>query len=489
MKDAAVALLVAVAVLVIGAAVFFTTPSLQSRATRDAAQADLLAETARRQLGRYQPSLALVKAFLPDADWTAATAQPDPEAITRQVQDNARYIEQVDQVLRDLNTAYDAARSSVPQGSRDLMLAWGFPEPLIEDAFHFAGESGKRADQYRQRLRGNLPPTPDPRLSGLGAGPTQQSRALRGALQRVSAQYAANHKLLDDAAGQLNRALRLLPNHVAANRLLAMVEFQRALQNRFEGLGLRRLAERYRPRLVELAATAQALKARADAVHNQRNIQLTLDQLDQPDRQLRARIDRQRDMVSQLQAELTARTQQVEALRAAARQARRDYEDALHASYDPDVPSAFADHLRNLQQAGRTMSAAAAQLEAAEQGTVVGVRLDPPGDLLAGRYLPAPGASQGEYLPGLAAISRQLAIEQTRLERTQAALQDLATRSDQLQQLRTHLAEELERYDSQLAARLGAAAKKRAESFALPQLAEGFRQLLQGAVCRGAKEP
>ncbi len=43
--------------------------------------------------------------------------------------------------------------------------------------------------------------------------------------------------------------------------------------------------------------------------------------------------------------------------------------------------------------------------------------------------------------------------------------------------------------DRQLAARMGAVAKKRAESFALPRMAEAFRKLLRGAESPDAKEP
>ena len=452
MKDAVVVLFAAVAVVVIGMAVFFITPGLQTEAAQNASQADLLVETARRQLGQYQPSLALVKTFLPEADWLSATAQLDADALRERVEENAEDMEKIDEVLRHLATAYDRGRAEVPEGSRQTMLDWGLPEALIEDAFQFAGEAGKRSAEYQERLGGSAPRTGDPLLRGLGAGPAQQSRALREAVARINEKCAANQTMLDDAATQLGQAVNLVPQHLAANRLMAMVEYQRALQRRFEGLGRRRLAERDRPRLIELASRAKTLKARSGAIQGRRNIQVALDQLNQADGELGGRVSQQEQTVSRLQEELSARTQAAEAKRAQVERTRQAYEDALRASYDTDAPGAFADHLRKVEQAGRAMSAAVAELEAAENGTVAGVQLDPPDDPLTGRYLPAAGASEGQYVRGVTAISRELTIEQARLERVQAARQEIVARGEHLEQVRDHLTEELGRYDDQVAA-------------------------------------
>jgi hypothetical protein len=444
--------LVAVVVVIgLGAVVFFTTPSLQSSAAKNAAEADLLAETARRQLSEYQPSLSLVEAFLDDADWQAAAKDFDTNALTEGVEADPEKVQQIDQVLRDLNAAYDRGQTRVPEGSLELMLQWGFPQAMIEDAFQFAGESGKRDGELRREISGNLPMPVTPRMRGLGAAPEQQTRALSEAVARIRQTYLANRKLLDEAASSLNKALAVAPDNVHANRLMAMIEYQLAMHLRFEGLGLRGAAERLRPRLIELAGNIQGLQADADAVRNRRDIDESLQQLTEAADALRSDIDEHRLVVARIEQELNARQQVVEAKRAEADRLREAYQQALDAPYDSQNSEAFAAHLHAIEETGRAMSAAEAELEAAENGTVTGVRIEPADDVLDGRYVPEAGR-QPERVRSLAAISRELATEKARLECLIAAAEDIAARQEQLLEVRNHIEEELARNGEKITA-------------------------------------
>ncbi|UCG33694.1 MAG: hypothetical protein JSU68_03480 [Phycisphaerales bacterium] len=451
MKQYTFVLVVAVVVIGLGTMVFLTTPSLQSSAAKSAAEADLLAETARRQLSQYQPSLSLVEAFLADAEWQAAATEFDAEALAEGVEADPEKVQQIDQVLRDLNAAYDRGQTRVPEGSLELMLEWGFPQAMIEDAFHFAGESGKRESELRRELNTDLPGPSTPRMRGLGPAPEQQSRVLNEAVARVRQKHQANRRLLDEAASSLNEALAVVSDHVAANRLMALVEYQRAMHRRFEGLGLRGAAERLRPRMTELAGNIRRLLADGDAVRDRRNVEQSLQELTDAADALRSDIEEHQAAVARIEQDLNTRRQVVEAKRAEAERLRAAYQQALDAPYDSQDPDAFASHLRAIEEAGRAMSAATAELEAAENGTIEGVQLDQGDDPLDGRYVPEAGR-QPEYVRSLAAISRELATGKARLERMIAAAEDIAVRQEQVLKVRDRIAEELTRNEEKIAA-------------------------------------
>jgi tetratricopeptide (TPR) repeat protein len=451
-KNFIVFLFASVAVLALGAGVLLTTPRLENETSRNRREAGILVETARRQLARYQPSLALLEAFLPGADWLATGGKLDADSLEKLIRNEPGPAQEVDQVLRDLYTAYERGRSNVPEASRDLMLAWGYPKPLIEDSFYVAGQAGKRAGEYRSRQPDDRLPTGDALMSSLGTEPTQQSQALRNAAAKTRQRYTAILKALEDAAAQLRQAINLVPDHVAANRLLAMVEYQQALRKRFEGLGRRRLAERLRPRLVELAGRIQSLEARATSIRRESNIPTAQERLDAEARAMHDRIAEQEQTIARLRDELAAREQLLQDRRSSAEKARKEYENALRASYDADRPDSFAEYLRSVRQTGQQMSATAAELEAAENGTVTGVRLESPDDPLTGAYVPDPADAEVHHVRSVAAISGELTAQQNLLERMQASVKDVTARHRRLGEVRSLLDEELERHDRQLEA-------------------------------------
>lgn len=442
MKSIGIGTVVVLLVMAIGTGLFLATPSLQGADSRNRSEADLLVEKARRLLGRYNSYVTLGEAIPMGAG--SISEEIDPELLRGLVADNARFVEQVDQVLGDLRRAYDDGRQQVPDETREFMKEWGYPESVIDEAFYVSAQVGSRQREWR-RLEGGRGVGGDPLMRGLGGGPDQQAQALRQSRSQTRRACEANDGLLRDSAAALSEALGLVRDHVAANRLLASVEYYRAIGRRFEALRHRVQAERLRPRIIELASEIERVRAADQAVRDARNINSVVEDTARSLNEFSDQISVQEKVVSGLEASLLDHRSRVDARRATAEAARLAFERAVATNYDSRDADAFVAHVRAIRQTGKAMSEAEGALEAVRDGTVTGVRAEPPGDFLTGRYIRESDGTRARYHRSLAAIERELATARARLETLVVARDDLRVSLEQFEETRGTLEASQER--------------------------------------------
>ena len=473
MKSTIAKVAIPVAVLAIAVAILGISKFSQSDQDLANAEADECADRATRLLAKYQANVAQIGLILA-------------------------------QVGRQLGED-DAPVAVPPKGEEAGDLVRGEPNSFLALSKKLRDEAGKgRIKDLEQRLQqlvpdaSSLPEMPSPG-EDIGKSESAMAKGVKASLKRVDALVKENAKLLDQALGQANEALRIrhgeasTEGHVNANVLKAYVLYLQGEVKRTEGLASRLEAQEIRLRALRSAYVSYGLSGKIEELARRRPKQAT-ETLASDKADLETRLSEAKKRSAGLTAKIEAIRKQITEAAAKAEAARKDLAALETKRYDPKQPKdvqryvdAYAKHAKQEQEARL-------KAIALKTGTLAGVQLDDAqgGDLLKDKYVNAPGGKR-TVVKGLVTLEKEQAEAGKEIADLEALLEASAGRAKRLGALDAKLVQDrkdllrqkadIDKQVSDLLARAGKRAEvaAEAETEALARLAKAERAYGQAA--------
>jgi len=341
-----------------------------------------------------------------------------------------------------------------PKGEEVGDLVRGELERFQELSKKLREEAGKgRVRELEQRLQqlvpdvSDLPEMPSPG-EDIGKSEGAIAKGVNAALKRVNTLVKENAKLLDQALGQANEALRIRHEeasteaHVNANILKAYVLYLQGEVKRTEGLASRLEAQGIRLRALRSAYVSRGLSGKIEELARRRPKQAT-ETLADNKADLEKRLSDAKKRLGGLTAKIEAIRKQIDGATAKAQAARKDLAALEAKRYDPKKPKdvqryvdAYAKHAKQEQEASL-------KAIALKTGTLEGVQLDDAqgGDLLKDKYVNAPGGKR-TVVKGLVTLEKEQAEGQKVIADLEALLKGNAGRAKRVEALDAKLVED-----------------------------------------------
>ncbi len=445
MKERLIGPLVFVGVAAAMGLLVLISPSLESSETQARKSAAERVEAARRVLARYNPHAALVLSVMQSASDRGLWPAMEAENVTALARGYSRDFQEIDQVVRDFAGAYERASGVAPEGSRELLLAWGWPESMIEGGFFARGQFGRREAELSNFLDGGRPESTFAELRALGGAPEQQARAVVEALERLRRELSDNAASLDEAEKLLLAAVNEDSECVEGHQLLASVHYLQGQRQRLAALDLRRQAEQLRPEIGRLSSALRRVRAVSEAIEQRRGIDESINEAEQQSAALQQQAADQEEVVTAARVARDDMLAQVAELRAARDRADERYLALTTALAERTQPGDFAQRLRAIREAGAALNEASRRLEETELGTVRHAAFEEDEENGEGRFVPEEAGGALGYEGGLPALQRDVAVAEARYQALRAALDDAQLHVERLRAIRQALAAAIER--------------------------------------------